>query len=150
LTSQRRRINLALILSVISGILILISGIVWLADPNLFNNIGLGEFDPNNSNGIFAVFGSNPPSTELLGGVTVLLAVIVFVGAYYVYLPAGYEAVGGIVVAVFSLICVITGGGFVVGTILGVIGGVLGILGTREPVEEAVIKPKDKDEHEKF
>ena len=150
MTSWRKRTNLALILSVISGVLMLVSGVVLLRNANLYDDIGLGEFNPKNTNGIFAMFGSNPPSPELLGGMTVLFAIIIFLGAYYIYLPGGYEMVGGIVVAIFSLIGIITGGGFIVGTILGVIGGVLGIFETREPVEEAVIKPKDEEEHEKF
>jgi hypothetical protein len=150
LTSRRRTVNLAFVLSVMAGVLILIGGIVWIMGSSLYNDIGLGGFNPNSGGGFFSIFGNNPPSTDMLGGLSILFAIIILVGAYYVYLPAGYEIVGGIIVILPSLVSIITAGGFIIGAILGIIGGVWGILRTREPVEEAVTKPKDKEEHETF
>ena len=134
----RTRTNVALILSLIAGVLILIGGIMWLIDPSFFSSYPfLGGFNTNIAN-------------YILGGIAILFAILVFIGTYYVYLPGGDKIVGGIVVAIFSIISIAIGGGFVIGTIIGLIGGVLSIFGTRESVEEAVIKPKDEEEHEKF
>lgn len=141
--------NLAFVLSVIAGVLVLIGGIVWIMDSSLYNDVGLGGFNPN-SNGFFAIFGNNHPPTDWLGGLSILFAIIILVGAYYIYMPAGYEIVGGVIVILPSLMSIITAGGFIIGTILGIIGGVWGVLRTREPVEEALTKPKDEEEHEKF
>lgn len=140
--------NWAFVLSVIAGVLVLIGGIVWITDSNLYNDIGLGGFTPS-SNGFFAIFG-NTLSTNFLGGLSILFAIIIFVGAYYINMPAGYEIVGGVIVILPSLLSIITAGGFIIGLIFGIIGGVWGVLGTREPVEEALTKPKDEEEHEKF
>jgi hypothetical protein len=127
-----------LILSLIAGVLILIGGIVWFVNPNFYSlNSSLGDFS-------FGV------ANYIRGGIAMLFAIVVLIGAYYVYLPGGYEIIGGIMVALFSIVSIATGGGFIVGTLLGLIGGVLSIFRTREPVEEAVIKPKDEEEHEKF
>ena len=135
---RRSRTNVALILSLIAGVLILIGGLVRFIDASFFSEHPLlGGFNPNIAN-------------YILGGITILFAILVFIGAYYVYLSGGYGMIGGIIVAVFSVVSIATGGGFIVGTILGLIGGVLSIFSTREPTEEALIKPKDQEEHEKF
>jgi hypothetical protein len=49
------------------------------------------------------------------------------VGAVLIYMP-GKEVVGGIIVLIFSLLSIIVGGGFYLGLVLGIIGGILGIL----------------------
>jgi len=58
--------------------------------------------------------------------VGVIFAVLVLIGAILIYIP-GKEVVGGILVIIFSLLSVITGGGFLIGLILGIIGGALGL-----------------------
>jgi hypothetical protein len=140
--------NIAFILSLIAGVLILVGGIVWIVDRGIYDYLGLGGFA--GPNGFFGVFGTGPPLPTILGAVAILVAIIVLIGAYYVYLPGGYEMVGGITVLIFSLISLTTGGGFIIGTVLGIIGGILGMARTRESIEEAVIKPKDQEEHERF
>jgi hypothetical protein len=120
----------------IAGVLILIGGILWFIDPNFYSlNPSLGGFSLGVAN-------------YIRGGIAILLAIVVLIGAYYVYLPGGYEIIGGIMVALFSVVSIVAGGGFIVGTLLGLAGGVLSMFRTREPVEEAVIKPEE--EHEKF
>jgi len=137
---RRRGIsNVGLILSLVAGVLILIGGIIWFIDPNFYSHLSpaLGGFNLG-------------VATYILGGLAILFAIVVFIGSYYVYLPGGYEMIGGTVVALFSIISIATGGGFIIGAILGLIGGVLGIFGTRESAEEAIVKPESKEEHEKF
>ena len=144
----RKRTSIALILSMIAVILILIDGILWLAYPSFESLHFIGT--RSNLYDFWSMFGNLPPSPSLLGGFEILFALVVLVGAYYIYMPGGYEIVGGIMVTVFSIVSLVTGGGFIIGAILGIIGGLLGIIGTREPVAEAVVKPKDQEEHEKF
>jgi hypothetical protein len=134
--------NIAFILSLIAGILILVGGIVWLVDSSVYNYLGSGWF--------FSTFGNSLLSPILVGGIAILIAIIVLIGAYYIYLPGGYEMVGGIIVLIFSLGSLVSGGGFIIGAVLGIIGGILGMARTRESIEEAVIKPKDQEEHERF
>jgi len=135
------RIGLAL--CILAGIMMLIGSAMWFVTPPFYDSLGIG--------GWFRFFGSYyPPPAQLLGGFMLLFTVLFFVGTYYVYMADGYEMVGGIFVIIISLISIITGGGIIIGTILGVIGGILGIASTREPAEEAIVKPKDQEEHERF
>ena len=133
--------NIAFILSFIAGVLILISGVFWL-DGSFYNYPGLSWF--------FSTFGNYSLSPILLGSVAILVAIMVLIGAYYIYLPGGYEMVGGIIVLTFSLGSLISGGGFIIGAVLGIIGGILGMARTSESIEEAVVKPEEQEEHERF
>ena len=141
MTSTRHHIgaNMAFVLSIIAAILILVGGIVWFVDSSFYTQYtALGGFNPNIAN-------------YILGGVTILFAIIILIGASYVYMTGGYEMVGGIIVVIFSMISIVTGGGFIVGTMLGIVGGIWGIFRTQESVKEAVIEPtKDNEEREKF
>jgi len=129
-------------------ILVLIDGILWLAYPDFESLDFIGT--RSNLYSFWNMFGNRPPSPSLLGGFEILFSIVILVGAYYIYMPGGYETVGGIMVIVFSIVSLVTGGGFIIGAIIGIIGGLLGIIGNREPVAEAIIKPKDQEEHEKF
>ena len=64
----------------------------------------------------------------VLGGVAVAFALIIVVGAVLMYM--GMTQVGGAIVLVFSLLSIFVGSGWLIGLILGVIGGVLGLLKT--------------------
>ena len=61
------------------------------------------------------------------GVVGVVLAIIIIVGAVLIYNPKTQMA-GGIIVLVFAVLSIISGGGWLIGLILGVIGGVLGLM----------------------
>lgn len=62
-----------------------------------------------------------------LGVIGLILAILVIIGAILIYMP-GKEVIGGILVLVFSIINFFpTLGGFFIGSILGIIGGALGI-----------------------
>lgn len=112
--STAKRATVGFILSLIGGIFILINGVVWFALSDLFESWGLG--------GMFG-FGL---AMDVLGGVMIVFAIIVFIGAYLIYLP-GNEMIGGILVLIFSIISFIGFGGFIIGAILGIIGGALGL-----------------------
>lgn len=139
--------NIAFILSLLAGVLILIGGILWIVDSDIYYYLGLRGFGLD---AFYSTFGNSSPPPALLGGVAILSAIIVLIGAYYIYLLAGYEMVGGIIVLIFSIVSLVTGGGFIIGTVLGIIGGILGMARTHESIEEAIVKPKDQEEHERF
>lgn len=56
-----------------------------------------------------------------------LCGIMVFVGSYLIY--KGRNVLGGILVIVFSILSLPIGGGFIMGFLLGVIGGALAIAG---------------------
>jgi hypothetical protein len=56
----------------------------------------------------------------------VVFPVIIIIGAYMIY--NGVEMAGGITVLIFSTLSIFAGGGWLIGLILGVIGGVLALL----------------------
>ncbi len=105
-------------MSIISGIIILINGIFVL-----INGVSL----------IVALIGINPSQPSeipnyipslitLLGAVGVAFGVIVLIGAILIYVP-GKQVIGSTLVISFSLFSIIIGGGFLIGLILGIIGG---------------------------
>lgn len=99
------------IVSLIAGILILINALVFIGLASLFEELGLGF-----ATGIIAGFAA----------VGLIFAVLVIVGAVLIYMP-GKEIIGGILVLIFSILSLFIGGGFLIGLILGIIGGALGL-----------------------
>lgn len=63
---------------------------------------------------------------SILGAVAIAFAVLIIVGAYLMY--AGMPEVGGVIVIVFSVLSIFAGSGWLIGLILGLIGGILGLL----------------------
>lgn len=59
-----------------------------------------------------------------IAAVGLICGVLVLFGAIMLHLKRGNQKGWGVVIIVFSLLSVVTGGGFIVGFILGVIGGV--------------------------
>ncbi|MEM0351013.1 MAG: hypothetical protein QXU61_04520 [Archaeoglobaceae archaeon] len=57
----------------------------------------------------------------------ILCASLVLTGAYYLY--KGRNTLGGTLVIVFSALSLLIGGGFIIGSLLGIIGGVLALSG---------------------
>ncbi len=97
------------ILSLIAGIFVLINGLVIAA---------LGS--------VFALI----PGLEGLGIaiaiIGLIFGVVILVGASFMNNPKKL-ATGSILVLVFSILAIFIGGGFLIGTILGIIGGALGL-----------------------
>ena len=63
---------------------------------------------------------------NILGGVAVVFAILIIVGAYLIY--TGMAANGGVIVLIFSVLSIFVGSGWLIGLILGVIGGILALL----------------------
>lgn len=111
-----KRATIGFALSLIGGILILINGVALFAMSSILDQLGLGD--------MLSLVGL---SLDYLGGVMIVFAIIVFIGAWLIYTP-GKEMIGGILALIFSVISFIGGGGFALGAILGLIGGILGLL----------------------
>jgi hypothetical protein len=113
-SAPAKRATAGFALSLIAGIFVLINGLAWIALSSLFDSLGLG--------GMFG-FGL---ALDMLGILLIMFAIIIFIGAYLIYMP-GRETLGGILVLIFSIVSFIGGGGFFIGAILGIVGGALGL-----------------------
>ena len=121
-STSPKRATIGFALSLIAGIFILLNGLAFIALQSLLNSLidivpipvaipGIGIAE--------AVFAT-------IGAIGVVFAIIVLVGAFLIYMP-GKEVIGGIIVLIFSILSIVTMGGFFIGMILGIIGGALGI-----------------------
>ena len=109
-----KRATAGFIVSLIAGILILINAIAFFALADFIES--LGGVLPFFVEGIF----------ETLGAAGAIIALVVILGGFLIYMP-GKETIGGIIVIIFSILSIFIGGGFLIGLILGIIGGILGL-----------------------
>jgi hypothetical protein len=109
-----KRATAGFIISLIAGILILINGLMFIVLAEFIESLA-GAL-PIFVEGIFAT----------LAAIGVILAILVIIGAILIYMP-GKEIIGGILVIIFSILSIFIGGGFLIGLILGIIGGALGL-----------------------
>jgi len=100
----------AFVLSLIAGIFILLNGLVvaWLGS-------------------LFAILGMEEIGIALIA-VGMVFGVVVLLGAIMLYAQPKQHVVWGVIVLVLSLGSIIIGGGFFIGLILGLVGGILGII----------------------
>ena len=63
---------------------------------------------------------------NIIGGIAVVFAVLIIVGAYLIY--TGMEMSGAVIVIIFSVLSIFVGSGWLIGLILGVIGGILALV----------------------
>jgi hypothetical protein len=115
--SVPKKATLAFALSLVGGILVLLEGLV---------RIIRGE--------ALAVLGTDRIWHRVLGlairadgAIGIVLAITIIVGAILIYNPKTQMA-GSIIVLIFAILSIIAGGGWLVGLILGLIGGILGLL----------------------
>ena len=109
-----KRATAGFIISLIAGVLILINGLMFVVLAEFIESLG-GAL-PIFVEGIFAT----------LAAIGVILAILVIIGAILICMP-GKEIIGGILVIIFSILSIFIGGGFLIGLILGIIGGALGL-----------------------
>lgn len=103
----------AFVLSIISGILILINGAIVIVAGGLAEEIlpGMGAI------------------ISAVGFVGLIFGILVLIGAVLMYsIDPGKVKIGAILVLIFSILSIFTGGGFFIGFILGLIGGILGLV----------------------
>ncbi len=115
--ADRKMVRTGFILSVVSGALFTIQGLLHVIRTQWALELGLGELRRHSLRGI---------DFKVLGIVTIILGIVVLLGAYLLRKP-GRERQGGITVIAFSVLSIFTGGGYLVGVLLGVIGGALAL-----------------------
>lgn len=108
--SENQRAIAGFTISLIAGILILANALLL---ATVVGSI-LGMVLPTMSGGLIVIAG-------------VIFGALVIVGA--VLLDRGKIVVGGLMIVIFSILSIITGGGFLIGLILGIVGGALGLAG---------------------
>lgn len=104
----------AFVLSLIGGILILLSAIFVMAVMSAI--------------GSFMIIGGSADLLLIYGAVGLIFAIIVLVGAVMLWMKPQQHVAWGVIVLLFSLFSIISLGGFFIGLILGLIGGILGIV----------------------
>jgi hypothetical protein len=113
-TNVEKKATSGFIVSLIAGILILVNAVMFVGLAEFVES--LGSVLPFIVEDIFVT----------LAAIGAILAIIVIIGAILIYIP-GKETIGGILVIIVSLISIVIGGGFIIGLILGIIGGILGL-----------------------
>jgi hypothetical protein len=108
----------ALTLSLIAGILICINAVVLAVVAKWF--IGIMPILPGSS-------GNDAKLLIELATVGLIFGVLVLLGALMLSIKPLSKKAWGILIIVFSIPSVITGGGFIIGFILGIIGGKLAL-----------------------
>jgi hypothetical protein len=115
--SSEEKPTAAFVLSLIAGILILINGAVVGAVRSF-----IGPHIPG--------MGERALVTGILSTVMVVgivLGLIVIVAAVMLYRNPAQKTMWGVIVLVLSIISIFIGGGFIIGLILGIIGGALAL-----------------------
>jgi hypothetical protein len=107
-------------LSLVGGILILLRGIVRIIVGHDILNFAGSDVVRHR---LFAGIG-----ITLLGVFAIVFAVIIMIGAILMY--TGMTQVGGTIVLVFSVLSIFVGSGWLIGLVLGLVGGILGLLKT--------------------
>ena len=124
-SSKARKITNGFLLSVAAGVLVLLNGVFWLIVAGrlfTFNVTPILESasgDPTISTILLLPF-------IILGSIGILFAIGIFIGATFIYLYRN-ESTGGKIVIAFSVLSIATGGGLIIGMIIGIIGGAYGI-----------------------
>jgi hypothetical protein len=113
-TEVVKRATAGFYMSLIAGIFILINAIAFFALADFIDS--LGGVLPIPVEGILETFGA----------IGAFIALVVIIGGFLIYMP-GKETIGSILVIIFSLLSVVIGGGFFIGLVLGIIGGILGL-----------------------
>ena len=103
--------------SLAGGILILVQGIVRIVRGEIAF-LGADELRRRILAGV---------GLSTVGVIAMIFAVLIIIGAYFIYNP-GTEIIGGVVVIVLSVLSIIAGGGWLIGLILSLVGGMLGLL----------------------
>jgi hypothetical protein len=116
-SAKPSRASIGFVLSLIGGILILLRGLVRITVGDIITFRGSDEIQHRFLAGL---------ALNIVGGVALVLGIVIIVGAYLIY--SGMQVAGGTLVIIFSVLSIIVGSGWLVGLILGVIGGILALL----------------------
>lgn len=126
--SSSDRPTAAFAVSLIAGILILINGAVLGAVSSFIGPlVAAGGSGPGPVPGA----GQAMMVSSILGflmAVGVVLGIVVIVAAVMLYRNPAQKTLWGVLVLVLSIVSIFVGGGFLLGLILGVIGGILALI----------------------
>ena len=115
--SNSGRANLGFAFSLVGALLIFLRGLVRMIRGDVITFIGSDEFKRRFLAGI---------AFNVLGGIAIVFAIKIIIGAILIF--NHMEVAGGNVVIIFSLLSILVGSGWLIGLILGVIGGILAFL----------------------
>ena len=113
-----KRANIGFVISLVAALLILAQGTVRIFRGEAIAFLGSEGLRQRVLAGL---------ALQVVGAIAIIFAILILLGAYFIYSP-GKETIGGIIVLVFAALSIITGGGWLVGLILGIAGGILGLL----------------------
>ena len=114
---KRQKVTLGFVFSIVGAILILLRGIVRIIVGDVITFAGSDVVRHRFLAGL---------ALNIIGGIAVVFAVLIIVGAYLIY--SGMEMTGGLIVLIFSVLSIFVGSGWLIGLILGVIGGILALV----------------------
>ena len=133
---KRRKYEWAIILSLISAILIMVNAYMIATTENVIKlqyefqgNVYKITFGKGLRNLVEDIYGMSFRDSIKFpyGYLLLLLGVGVLIGAIILYIKPEHNVLGGSLILAFSGISAIIGGGFILGLILGVLGGLLGV-----------------------
>ncbi len=123
-----------MVLSVVAGILILGNAALYFAASEILEALGPIP-------GVEELGFDLEALLITMGAVGVALGVLILLFGIIMFVRPGLSTAMGVLVLVFSLISIIAGGGFFVGLVLGLVGGILGIVFKPTPVAPAYPSP---------
>jgi hypothetical protein len=123
---HERKLSLASAFSYAGGILILASGIIaWILLPSIFDPLTFSQFSVDKQQSLMGSYALVVPITGITSGIAIIFC------ASLNHLKPQKNQIWGVVIMIFSFIALIGMGGFVFGTVLGLIGGLLALIKTR-------------------
>lgn len=107
------RVSIGFVMTIIGGFLIVLGSLVL---PAILSFMGI-------------LLPWGPPTLPMwaLVAIGVFLGLLVILSSVLIYLP-GYEAIGGMLAIVFSVLSLMVLGGLIFGTLFGLLGGLMAIL----------------------
>ncbi len=129
--------SIAFILSLIAGVLVLVSGVMFLVMGAAFMTGMMGWYYQGTM-GMMGYRGGYPnvpgfmsSLMALFGVAGIVCGIVILIGAYMLNSRPGSHGTWGTVILIFSVISLVEGGGYIIGAVLGIVGGILAI--TRSP-----------------
>jgi hypothetical protein len=113
--SKPKRATLAFALSLAGAVVILAQGLVRILRGETITFLGSDEIRRRILAGL---------ALTIVGTIAIVFAVLIIIGAFFIYNPET-QVIGGVLVLIFSALSIIAGGGWLIGLILGIIGGVI-------------------------
>ncbi len=107
----------AFVVSLLAGIFILLGAIVMMVFSSILGGLAFGV-GAGAAAGIFVLYGA----------IGLLFAILVLVGAVMLWMKPKSHVAAGVIILLFSLFSIISTGGFFIGLILGIVGGILAII----------------------